>query len=123
MVSYISRATWGNTASQADLHALCSFAKKYNAQAQITGIITFHEGSFAQVLEGPEIAVRELLRRIITDSRHDSVKIIAEGPIAERCYADWSMEYLLPKDFVHKQIGGVLRQAKAARNRIHEVIN
>ena len=109
--------------SQANLSALCRSAQKYNATAQITGILTFHNGAFAQILEGPEPALRELLSRITEDTRHFNLRVSADGPIDQRCYADWSMEYLIPNDFVHKQIEGFLQQANAARGRLHEIVH
>lgn len=107
--------------SETNLCVLCGLAQKYNATAQITGVLTFHNGAFAQVLEGPEPALRKLLRRITEDTRHHNLRVLADGPINQRCYADWSMEFLSPSNFVHKQVDGVLNQAKAARERLQEV--
>jgi len=120
-ISYISRATSPDDMSEAHLCRLCSLAQKYNASAQITGVLTFHNGAFAQILEGPEPALRELLRRITVDTRHYNLRVLADGPINQRSSADWSMEYLSPSNFVRKQIDGVLQQAKSARGRTHEV--
>lgn len=119
-ISYVSRATSPNDMIEANLSALCRSAQKYNAKAQITGILTFHNGAFAQILEGPEPALRELLSRIREDTRHHKVRVLADGPIEQRCYADWSMEYLVPSTFVHKQIEGFMQQTKAARGRLRQ---
>lgn len=81
----------------------------------------FQKGAFAQILEGPETAIRELLSRITDDPRHCNLRVLADGPIDQRCYANWSMEYLIPSDFVHKQIEGFLEQAKAARGRLGKI--
>ena len=120
-ISYVSRATSPDSVTEADLAALCRSAQKYNAKAQITGILTFHKGAFAQILEGPEPALRDLLRRITEDTRHYNLRVSADGPIDQRCYAYWSMEYLVPSVFVHKQIEGFLQQAKAVRGKLHEI--
>ena len=106
--------------TEANLCALCRSAQKYNATAQITGILTFHNGAFAQILEGSEQALRDLLGRITEDTRHYNLRVSADGPIDQRCYADWSLEYLVPSIFVHKQIEGFLQQTKAARRRLYE---
>ena len=119
-ISYVSRATSPDDMTEANLSALCRSAQKYNAKAQITGILTFHNGAFAQILEGSEPALRELLSRITEDTRHYDLRVSADGPIDQRCYADWSMEYLVPSIFVNKQIEGFLQQTKAARERLHE---
>ena len=109
--------------TEANLSALCSLVQKYNAKAHITGILTFHKGAFAQILEGPEPALRELLGRITADTRHHNLTVLTDGPIDQRCYAEWSMEYLVPSNFVHKQIEGFLQQAKTARGRLHEIVH
>ena len=119
-ISYVSRATSPDNMTEANLSALCRSAQKYNAKAQITGILTFHNGAFAQILEGPEPALRDLLKRITEDTRHYNLRVSADGPIDQRCYAYWSMEYLVPSIFVHKQIEGFLQQAKAERGRLYE---
>lgn len=120
-ISYVSRATSPDSMTKANLSALCRSAQKYNAKAQITGILTFHNGAFAQILEGSEPVLRELLSRITEDTRHYNLRVSADGPIDQRCYADWSMEYLVPSIFVHKQIEGILKQIRAARARSHEI--
>ena len=107
--------------SEAILSALCRSAQKYNANAQITGILTFHNGAFAQILEGPEAALQKLMSRITEDPRHNNLRVLADGPIDQRCYADWSMEYLVPRIFVHKQIEGFLQQTKAVRGQLREL--
>ena len=119
-ISYVSRATSPGNMTEASLSALCRSAQKYNAKAQITGILTCHNGAFAQILEGSEPALRELLSRITEDTRHYNLRVLADGPIDQRCYADWSMEYLVPSIFVHKQIEGFLQQTNAARRQLHE---
>lgn len=55
------------------------------------------------------------------NARLHNLTVSADGPIIQRCYADWSMEYLVPSIFVHKQIEGFLQQANAARGRSHEI--
>lgn len=109
--------------TEANLSALCSLAQKYNAKAQITGVLSFHNGAFVQILEGPEPALRELLTRITEDTRHFNLTLLTDGPINQRCYAEWSMEYLIPRNFVDKQIEGFLQQAKAARGQLHEIVH
>lgn len=91
----------------------------YNAKPCITGMLTFHNGAFAQILDGPESALRELLSRITKDTRNYNLSVSADRPIDQRCYADWSMKYLAPSVFVHKQIEGFLQLTKAARGRLN----
>ena len=65
-----------------------------NAARGITGALMFYDHWFAQVLEGPEEAVRSLFGRIGADPRHDTVEVSAEGPVAGRVFARWAMAHV-----------------------------
>jgi hypothetical protein len=51
------------------------------------------EGSFFQVLEGPEDVLQALYRRISADKRHTQVTKIIWEPIAERAFDAWTMGF------------------------------
>jgi len=112
-ISYTSIATLPEEAANAATLLICALAEQYNALHGITGILTLHRGRFAQVLEGPETALRGLMARIMADLRHHTVKIISDGPIGKRRYADWSMAYRDPKSFVTDQLDEMLEQTTA----------
>jgi len=112
-ISYTSIATLPEETADADALVICAMAEHYNALHDITGVLTLHRGRFAQVLEGPETALRTLMARIMADSRHHTVKIVSDGPIVKRRYADWSMAYRDPKAFVSDQLDDVLAQTSA----------
>lgn len=109
-ISYTSTAAQPEDMACGGLQEICRKSQYYNALHEITGIITFHCGRFAQVLEGPEDALRSLMRRIIADPRHHSVAVISDGPITERRYASFAMAYREPKVFVTDQLSDVLEQ-------------
>ena len=109
-ISYTSIATLPEETANADTLVICTLAEQYNALHGITGILTLHNGRFAQVLEGPEGALRKLMSRIMADWRHHTIKVISDGPIVKRRYADWSMAYRDPKAFVTDQLDDVLEQ-------------
>jgi hypothetical protein len=109
-ISYTSITTLPEETSNADTLLICALAEQYNTLHGITGILTLHRGRFAQVLEGPETALRTLMARIVADPRHHTVKVISDGPIVKRRYADWSMAYRDPKTFVTDQLNDVLEQ-------------
>ena len=64
-----------------------------NAARGVTGMLLYVEGSFFQILEGPQGTVEELLRKIETDPRHKRVTVIGREPILERSFGDWTMGY------------------------------
>ncbi|WP_298283146.1 BLUF domain-containing protein [Novosphingobium sp.] len=109
-ISYTSIATLPEETANADTLVICALSEQYNALHGITGVLTLHRGRFAQVLEGPETALRALMARIKADPRHHTIKVISDGPIVKRRYADWSMAYRDPKTFVTDQLNDVLEQ-------------
>jgi hypothetical protein len=44
----------------AQLESLLTKARRKNSLCDVTGMLLYHEGSFFQVLEGPEAAVRKV---------------------------------------------------------------
>lgn len=109
-LSYISVAVAPAEGIDAVIAEIVAVAQGVNAALDITGVLTFKDGRFAQVLEGPEDALRTLMAAILRDARHHSVKVIADGPIELRRYSDWRMAYRDPKEFVRDQLDTVLEQ-------------
>ncbi|MEJ1935248.1 BLUF domain-containing protein, partial [Nostoc sp. NIES-2111] len=62
------------------------------ARAGITGHLICDEGWFAQILEGPETAVKDLVGRIARDPRHSEMTVLSERRLlADRTFPRWSM--------------------------------
>ena len=69
-------------------------ARRSNEDVEITGLLLHREDSFFQVLEGEEDAVRQVFEKIQRDPRHERVKVLFEGPIEAREFADWRMGFV-----------------------------
>lgn len=76
-----------------DLTELLIKARKNNSDTNITGMLIHRDGNFIQVLEGEEDAVKKLYGIIEADKRHDGTIVISEGPIPERQFARWAMDF------------------------------
>ena len=87
---YISAAKRLVTASE--LSDILAVSRERNRLDNITGVILYQEGSFAQVLEGPEDAVRACFARIEKDRRHSGCAIILEETAEARLFDGWDME-------------------------------
>ena len=109
-ISYISVAVDPADMIEAVIADICAVAQVRNAALDITGVLTFRDGRFAQVIEGPEAALRELMAGITRDLRHHSLVVVADSALGLRRYTDWQMTYRDPKDFVRDQIDIVLEQ-------------
>lgn len=109
-LSYISTAVAAHDEAMRQLQDICVSSDARNARVGITSIATLHKGRFAQVMEGPEEAVRALLRRIMGDPRHHSLNLLSDGPIVARRYQGFAMSYRDPKAFISDQLDDILRQ-------------
>lgn len=67
-------------------------ARIKNKTLNISGVLLVVDDYFMQVLEGPKEEVRKLYyKQIYHDRRHGRVKVLTEGYIPERDFADWEM--------------------------------
>jgi blue light- and temperature-responsive anti-repressor len=64
-----------------------------NARKAVTGMLLYENGSFFQILEGPQEAVDETYDIIAKDIRHTDVVTIIREPIPKRAFAEWTMGY------------------------------
>lgn len=68
-------------------------ARSLNERRHVTGALVYGDGQFMQVMEGEEAVIKDLYARVLTDPRHRDVRTLAEGPIAGRSFAQWSMAF------------------------------
>ena len=96
---YQSTAT--SVLEERELEHLLARSRAWNSAHGLTGVLLHSHGSITQVLEGPETEVRALFARISRDHRHAHLLKLADGPIAERQFAQWSMGFraVAPADF------------------------
>jgi len=74
------------------LHLLAK-CRSNNTEQEITGQLIYSEGTFMQVLEGPNKAVDASFARIKKDTRHHNVTLIERVTIDERQFGEWSMGF------------------------------
>jgi hypothetical protein len=73
----------------------CSIARlarqtwRHNIAAGLTGEMVIDGVEVQQVVEGRVDAVLPLASRILSDQRHNSIRVIALGPISQRRHAHW----------------------------------
>ena len=78
--------------TEAELHRLLDHWRIKNTQLDITGLLLYSEGHILQVLEGDADVVYSLYATIAANPRHRSLVKLADGPVANRAFADWSMQ-------------------------------
>ena len=111
---YCSRATTGVDAAAVD--RIIESARRWNPAQGITGLLVFGNGIFFQWLEGPRHSVLELMARLKTDPRHESVvQLSATEEVRERLFPDWDMELVTATD-IRDVLVDALDHAKQEEN-------
>lgn len=88
-VFYVSRSR----ATPAQVENILQGARRQNLQRGVTGSLLFTGGHFAQVLEGTAPALAETMAVITADRRHEGLKRLIEGDLAQRRFEGWSMAF------------------------------
>lgn len=91
----------------ARIEELLSQSRTNNARLSITGLLIFRDGAFMQLLEGPQAAVEGLFRKIKADERHYAIVTLAEGPIPQRRFPRWSMDFRNLRDPAVRKLPGL----------------
>lgn len=88
---YLSSAT--RQFSKQNLRDLLAHCRDRNEPKDVTGLLLYRDGSFLQVIEGPESAVDTLYHEIKIDNRHGNVIRVIKEDITERYFKSWSMGF------------------------------
>lgn len=81
-----------------ELSELLERARARNQADGVSGVLLYHEGSFLQILEGPEEAVEATYERIGKDKRHGRVVVLQRSVVTARSFEGWSMGCIKPAD-------------------------
>lgn len=90
---YVSKAS--APLSSPALRRLLMGSRLRNAPLGVTGLLVYSDGSFLQVLEGPQPAVEDVFGSIARDPRHAGIRVLDRRtvPGSLRNYGDWSMGF------------------------------
>jgi len=92
LISYVSSSLIEPPRIAAELEAISDASVSNNKQVDITGVLFFQNNHFFQVIEGSEAELRRLYRSLEHDRRHRDLAIIADHPVKNRSFGDWSMD-------------------------------
>lgn len=79
--------------TDAQLNELLTKSRQKNERLQITGMLLYDKGTFLQVIEGPDDAIRNLIYDIQHDPRHQLMIVLTERKIRQRDFSQWSMAF------------------------------
>lgn len=89
-----------------------------NARLQVRGALIFTERLFAQILEGPEEAVGELMVSIARDPRHEKVMVIETKPIDRYRFPDWNLAYWGAATYMDRQVARIMEKQEALATQV-----
>jgi len=101
-IVYVSVAT--NPFEEKDLLQLLAKCRGSNTEKGITGQLIYSEGTFMQVLEGPEKEVDATYALIKKDTRHHNIQLLERTSIDVKQFPDWSMGF---KALSRKRLKGI----------------
>ena len=78
---------------ESDLIDILVRARQHNVRSSITGALIYCQGTFIQLLEGPELEVRRLFDSISRDERLAALDVVSQGNISQRHFDSWAMKY------------------------------
>ncbi len=78
----------------AEIESILESARRNNAPLNVTGVLIFNSGVFAQALEGPRKNIEGIFERIQRDRRHSDVQVLAFEETPERKFPNWSMAFV-----------------------------
>jgi len=101
-IVYVSVAT--KPFDDKELLQLLARCRASNTERLISGQLIYSDGTFMQVLEGPEKEVDATYARIKKDTRHTNVTLLERNTIDEKQFPDWSMGF---KTLNREQLEGI----------------
>jgi hypothetical protein len=78
-----------------NLSSIYHCARINNAKHNITGVLSYRDGLYFQVIEGDEENVTSLYNIITRDERHSNLQPILNISSTERCFPKWPMKILM----------------------------
>lgn len=113
---YISRSRIDSAEAQDVVQSIVDCAVLCNLSWEITGALLFTGTYFAQVLEGRQSAIDQLMDNLIRDDRHEAIVIVERSPLARRQFASWSLAYFGPSQFVNRHVTRLLNTPPSQQN-------
>lgn len=81
--------------SDSDIMDILKVSREKNSAFGVTGILLFYNktNQFMQILEGEKKVIFDLYNLISRDKRHSGLKLVYDGSVSERSFANWSMAF------------------------------
>jgi signal transduction histidine kinase len=79
--------------SEKDLIDILRTSRKNNKAIHISGALVYNKGYFLQMIEGEQVVVDALFKKITQDVRHEKISRFYRGTVPNRVFPDWYMGF------------------------------
>lgn len=114
---YISRSALLPSEAAKGVEQIVATSVTRNLTLGITGALLFTGEHFAQVLEGKGESVDILMADICRDQRHEDVLVVDRHALKQRRFANWSLAYFGPSQFVSRHVTRLLSEPSPRQRR------
>jgi len=101
---YVSRSRLDRPHQDGEIDRIVEVSQARNAGLGVTGALIATHYHFAQILEGPQAAIEDLMASIFRDIRHDQVTVIRLEDLPITRFSGWSMAYSGTAGYVDRDI-------------------
>ena len=91
-IAYSSQSLIREKDVERELKNILDVAQNYNLENGITGVLFFSDNIFLQILEGHQVNLRTLMKKIEDDRRHENVTYLMDHKVQDRTLSGWSMQ-------------------------------
>lgn len=112
---YVSQSRMPERVAESSVQQIIAASEIRNRGLGITGAVLFTGRHFAQIIEGDSAAIDSLWGDIRRDIRHGELIVVERKAAAERRFADWSMAFFGPSNFVTRQVKNLSNERSEAR--------
>jgi AcrR family transcriptional regulator len=93
MRSIVYTSTQTRPITDTELAQILAVAREKNTALGVTGILAHKGDNCLGILEGDDETVGARFEQVRRDPRHTNVRVLADEPIAQRSFPDWSMAF------------------------------
>jgi AcrR family transcriptional regulator len=105
MRSIVYTSTQTRPITDTELAQILAVGREKNTALGVTGILAHKGDNCLGILEGDDDVVRARFEQVRIDPRHMNVRVLADEPVAQRSFPDWSMAFQ-PLDPLMQQVPG-----------------
>lgn len=109
--TYISHCIVPNSSLKHELANIQKVASERNAAVQVSGKLIYRRDFFLQRLEGPKLALNQILESISIDTRHRNIEVLFFDKISRRIFPDWSQIQVIIESNLFSELDSFLVQS------------